>query len=141
MINIRKAVPADRDAVFRILREQDLDYSRLTFDNFWVAEEKGTIVSVARLEEFMDFFFLSSVGTAKDKQGGGAATRLLDHILKDCAKDIYLYTLIPGFFKGLGFEVSPILCGLPAREVFDCEDCHPQDCICMKKKAGGPARL
>jgi N-acetylglutamate synthase-like GNAT family acetyltransferase len=140
MLTIRRSVAADRDAVFRILKEQDLDYSGLTFDNFWVAEEEGSIVSVARLEEFPDFFFLSSVGTARDKQGGGAATRLLDHILKECAKDVYLYTLIPGFFKALGFEFSPVLCGLPVREVFDCEDCRPRDCVCMKRKAGGPAR-
>jgi len=140
MVNIRKAVPADREAVFRILKEQDLDYSRLTFDNFWVAEEDGKIVSIARLEEFNDFFFLSSVGTAKDRQGGGAASRLLNHIHRDCAKDVYLYTLIPGFFKKFGFEISPILCGLPAREVFDCENCRPQDCVCMSRKAGSPAR-
>jgi len=137
---IRPAVPADREAVYRILKEQDLDYSRLTFDNFWVAEESGTVVGVARLEEFVNFLFLSSVGTAGDRQGKGVATNLLDHILKERRKDTYLYTLIPGFFQRLGFEVAPILCGLPAREVFDCEDCRPPDCICMKRKAGSPAR-
>ncbi len=140
MMIIRRAGASDREAVYRILKEQDLDYSRLTFDNFWVAEEAGTILGVARLEEFGNFFFLSSVGTAKDEQRKGVASGLLANILEGRGKDTYLYTVIPGFFQKLGFEAAPILCGLPAREVFDCEDCRPPDCICMKRKAGSPAR-
>lgn len=134
MLIIRKTMNSDREAVFRILRELDLEYPSLTLDHFWVAELDKTVVAVARLEEFEEFCFLSAMGTAKDRQGRGIAAKLLQSLLKKCNKDVYLYTIIPDFFKKFGFGSAPLCSGLPARERFNCEQCYPENCVCMCRK-------
>jgi N-acetylglutamate synthase-like GNAT family acetyltransferase len=135
-VTIRKATDSDREAVYRILRELDLEYASLSFDHFWVAEQDGLVAAVARLEEFKEFCFLSAVGTAAVEQGRGIASQLLQKMLESCDRNVYLYTVIPDFFKKFGFEPSPVCSGLPVREGFNCKECHPENCACMHRKPG-----
>jgi len=134
MPTIRKAIHSDREAVFRILRELDLEYPSLTPDHFWVADLDGVAVAVGRLEEFEKFCFLSALGTTGNRQGRGVAANLLEGMFKQCKKDIYLYTIIPNFFKKFGFEPTELCQGLPARKRFNCAECDPGHCVCMRRK-------
>jgi len=134
MMNIRKATDSDQAAVFQILRELELEYPTLTPDHFWVADLDGEVVAVARLEEFEAFCFLSAMGTAKDRQGRGIAAKLLEDMLHQCKKEVYLYTVIPGFFRKFGFEPVMPGDGLPARESFNCAECDPENCVSMRRK-------
>ncbi len=134
MLIIRKTMNSDREAVFKILRELDLEYPALTLNSFWVAELDGAVVAVARLEEFEEFCFLSALGTTIGKQGQGIAANLLEAMLKHCKKDVYLYTIIPAFFEKFGFGSAPLRSNLPARKNFNCEQCDPENCVCMYRK-------
>jgi N-acetylglutamate synthase-like GNAT family acetyltransferase len=96
-----------------------------------VADLDNRVIAVARVEEFEDFCFLNSVGTTTDQQGKGIAGKLLEGILVAYSKDVYLYTIIPNFFRKYGFEISDFYGGLPERETFDCGNCQPGKCVCM----------
>lgn len=135
MLKIRKASEEDQEAVRLIQEELELDYVGSNGPGFWVAEEEGKVVGIARLEEFEGFFFLNAVGVTGNKQNRRVASRLLRGILKDLGKDIYLYTIIPGFFIRFGFEEAAPIPGLPPRTKFGCERCLPKQCVCMRKPA------
>lgn len=138
MLKIRQAQKKDAEEILKILKELDLYYPSLSIQNFWVAEDEGGITGVVRLEEFDDYFFLSSLGVKKDKQKKGIAAALLKHILKPVSKNVYLYTIVPDFFKKFGFEPADPPASLPLKEIFGCEFCIPEKCKCMVRKRFKP---
>jgi N-acetylglutamate synthase-like GNAT family acetyltransferase len=136
MVKIRKAQPADHAAILEIINQHDLAYPTQTLDNFWVAEEKGQVVGIADLWHFRGFFFLSSVGVSEGHQHQGIATELLNTLLAGVRWDIYIFTVMPEFFRRFGFEVTaqPPR-GLPPRTIFNCGNCTPVTCVCMRRQA------
>ncbi len=137
MLTVRKAKDTDKDRVIEILKELDIYYSALKFRDFWVAEEDGEIIGCAQLEEYPDFFYLGSVGVTGSRAGKGTAKKLLDEILKGRTKDIYLYTIIPDFFRKFAFEITEPVPDLPSRDRYECEDCHLDRCVAMVKRFKG----
>lgn len=134
-LNIRKARPEDKAAVLEILREQDLYYSGLSFRDFWVAEDSGRIVGTVQLEPLPGLAFLGSLGTRQDRQGQGIASALLNELLPKQDKDVYLYTIIPDFFKRFGFEPVAPTVSLPSKARYECQDCHSDRCVTMVRRA------
>ena len=132
---IRKAAETDHPQIIKILKALDLYYSALVIKDFWVTEDNGKIVGTAQLEEFPSFLFLGSVGVASDRQKQGVAKTLLEAILKDHKKDVYLYTIIPEFFEKFGFEITTTLPTLPGKERYECEACHLDRCVTMVRHA------
>ena len=141
-VNIRPAQNEDYLRVKKLLEELYLYYADLAFKDFWVAESKGKIVGAVQIEEFKDFLFLGSLGVAADQQNHGIAKALLDKILKNQKKDVYLYTIIPEFFKKLGFKTitpnsqlrTPNF-NLPTKSRYECESCHSDQCVTMVRHA------
>jgi N-acetylglutamate synthase-like GNAT family acetyltransferase len=135
MLKIRPAGKTDYDAIKKLLRELDLFYAALMMEGFWVAEKEGKIIGAAQLQDHGDFFFLGSLGVlAKERKKGVAAT-LLEKALGKADKDIYLYTIIPDFFRKFKFKIVSPLPGLPSKDRYECEDCHLDKCVCMVRKA------
>jgi len=139
MPTIKPAHKDDAAAISQILREMDLYYPSKVPENFWVAKENNNIIGVACLTEYDDFLFLSSVGVIEEHQRKGIAKALLEKILHDLKKDVYLYTVIPRFFKKFGFEIvekksPPIPENLPSKESLGCDNCLSADCACMVKR-------
>jgi N-acetylglutamate synthase-like GNAT family acetyltransferase len=130
-ITIRPAVDQDRPGIIKVLDEADLRYSTETLNRFTVAELDREIVGVVRLEEYPDFNFLSSLGVLPSQERKGVASALLQTVLKGKHKPVYLYTIIPAFFLRFGFIASTQFPGLPAREIFGCEQCFPERCVTM----------
>ena len=135
MITIRKARDADKPQVIRILKDTDIYYSALKFEDFWVAEEEGEILGCAQLEEYPAFYYLGSLGVAVEHEGKGIARMLLNPLLKRLKKDTYIYTIIPEFFKKFDFVVAPPLPDLPSKDRYECADCHPERCVTMVRHA------
>ena len=135
MLKIRPAQKKDSQRLLKILRELDLFYPSLTLDHFWVAEKGHAIVGAIRLEEYDDFYFLSCFGVIEKERKHGIAATLLEQSLKNIRKKVYLYTIIPDFFKKFGFEEAPCASSLPSKEKLGCEECSPEKCACMLKLA------
>lgn len=128
---IRPAGKNDRKAILKVLKELDLFYPTLSLEGFWVAETDGKIVATLQLAEHEDFIFLGSLAVVKEEQGKGVGHALLEKVLRSCRKNIYLYTIIPDFFKKFGFRITAPVPGLPSKDRYECEYCHPEKCVCM----------
>ena len=134
MLTLRRATQEDMPTILNILKETDLLYPNLKPDSFWVAEIEGKIVGVVRVEEQADFALIEALGILPQYQKQGIASQLLAESTKDMLKDLYLYTIIPDYFKKLGFKPVDPPSFIPARKRYDCKECHPKQCVCLVRK-------
>jgi N-acetylglutamate synthase-like GNAT family acetyltransferase len=104
-----------------------------SFEGFWVAKKNGKIIGVLQLKEYPAFLFLSSLGVVKNQREHGIASTLIKESLKKQLKPVYLYTIIPDFFKKSGFEITIPPAFLPSKEAYECNYCQPDKCVCMVK--------
>ena len=135
MQTIRPAVKKDHPPILKILRKLDLYYSGLSLNNFWVIEKQGQVIGCVQLEPHENFQFLGSLAVEKGREGRGVGKKIMQEVLKDQSKDIYLYTIIPDFFKNFGFEITKTTPpDLPSKDRYECEYCHTEKCVCMVRK-------
>ena len=133
MLKIRKAQKKDAEKILTILNSLDLYHPVRIPDDFWVALKDGKIAGVSCLTDYKEFYFLSSVGVVEGQRHNGTARALLEKILGGAEKDIYLYTIIPEFFKKFSFEIVDAPKNLPSRDSLGCDECHASNCVCMVK--------
>lgn len=131
---IRPATQQDWPAIKAILEAVDEYYATLSNEYFWAAEQDQQIIGVAQLKENNDYFFLSSLAVLPTAQGKRVASQLMEHFINKANKPIYLYTIIPDFFKRFGFKETNFTSNLPSRDNYECVDCHPDRCLCLVKK-------
>ena len=132
MIIIRPAQQVDFQAIESILDELDLGHQSISMDRFWVAVDGGEVVGVSNIEDCGASCYLSAVGVRTSHQGRGIASRLLNQILEEAHKVVYIYTKIPDYFRRFGFSNSQPSQEIPPREIYDCESCCGSDeCVCM----------
>lgn len=129
----RRAEPQDGAAISKLLVDLELTRPDLAIFGFWVAEVEGSVVGIAHVEAVADAAFISSVGVAETVQHRGIASGLLHEIARAWNRDLYLYTVIPGFFARLGFEIVMPPAFLPPRGLFGCDACDVNACVCMKR--------
>ncbi|HVN67995.1 MAG TPA: GNAT family N-acetyltransferase [Candidatus Sulfotelmatobacter sp.] len=134
MLSIRPAGRADEPGILKVLDEADLHYGAEELNGFYVCEENGRIVGTVRLEEHPDFLFLTSLGVLPDHRHQGIATSLLINVLTRLSKPVYLYTVIPEFFKKQGFSETAAYPDLPPKNIFGCDECVPGHCVVMVKR-------
>lgn len=133
MLEIRGAQLSDQPAILQILEELDLFSPLQKLDGFWLAEVDNEIIGIARLEDCGEYLFLSCVGVKTKYQNQGIASRLLEPLLINTNKKIYLYTTIPDFFKRFGFKATSSSTNLPSKENYKCQECFPEKCQTMVK--------
>ncbi|MFH1387019.1 MAG: GNAT family N-acetyltransferase [bacterium] len=137
-MDIRQATVQDKPQILELLKTLDLYYHDQPLNDFWVAEENGKIIGVVRLEEFPDFSFISSLGVLEVERKKGIASQLLKHLFELTKKDLYLYTIIPDFFKKFGFQIpNSGLPTLPLKDTLECSACSPGKCVTMVKFHNG----
>ncbi len=138
-MKIRAAQPEDYPEILELLRELELDYPTRDLTRFQVGELEGKILAIAELKEFDNFCLLSCVGVREDLQGSGLGLKLVNQVLQDVRKDVYLYTLVPGFFRKAGFdEAASTPGGLPPRFIYGCTSCDPTFCRCLVRRSNEP---
>jgi amino-acid N-acetyltransferase len=147
-VTLRRAGPADYDAVAALLRALDLpaDGVRDWLDRFWVGEHSGTVVAVAGMERYGAAGLLRSVAVAPDWQGSGIGRALIDQVLEDGraagVQDVFLLTTTAEhYFPRLGFAcVSRDSVPAAVRESAEFTGACPASAVVMRKSdAGGGA--
>ena len=134
-IRIRRAAPRDHRDIVTLMHALDLSYPAMRLSCFWVAEDAGGIVAAAELKDFRDCSLLSCVGVRQDMRGLGIGRTLVEEVARHAQHDIYLYTLVPDFFRKAGFAGAKMLPrGLPPRSVYGCENCDPRLCFCRGRR-------
>jgi N-acetylglutamate synthase-like GNAT family acetyltransferase len=135
MIDIRMARDGDWDSISAILREFDLAHESLRQENFFVAERSGKIVGVLHAEPVGDVVYISAVGVVPEFRRRGIGRRLTMSAIGHHGRDVYLYTVIPGYFARQGFEEAAVHPDIPDRSIYGCrETCDPESCVCMRYK-------
>jgi amino-acid N-acetyltransferase len=142
-VTLRRAGPADHDAIAGILRGLELptDGVKDWLDRFWVGEHEGIVVGVAGMERYGEAGLLRSVAVAPAWQGSGIGRALVDRVLEDGrdegVKDVFLLTTTAEhYFPRLGFACVDRECvpaGLRASAEF--VGACPSSAIVMRKSS------
>jgi N-acetylglutamate synthase-like GNAT family acetyltransferase len=133
-LRVRRASAADHAAVLELTEALDLAYPALDLSCFWVADLDGVTVGAAELKDFESCSLMSCVGVREDLQGRGIGRELVDHVVREAHHAVYLYTLVPGFFRKAGFrEAVSLPPDLPPRSIYGCLGCDPSLCLCMMR--------
>ena len=84
-VSLRRAVPADHEAVATLLRGLELPTDGVAewVDRFWVAEHQGQVVGVAGMERYGDSGLLRSVAVAHGWRSTGLGRTLVDRVLEE----------------------------------------------------------
>jgi len=133
MISIRNAKPSDMDKVFEIALKYDLDSNDMDYKDFIIAEDNNKIAGFGRLWKHDDAIELGTVGVVEEYRGKKVAEKIIKELLNRTDKDVYLTTLIPGFFEKFGFkmlDVAPPQSMIRKKEW--CEGCTKVGCTVMK---------
>ncbi len=134
-IRVRRAEIQDHPQILRLLSDLELAYAAMDLECFWVAARGETVLGVAELKDRGRLALLSCVGVREDLRGRGIGGLLVDTLVGAAAKDVYLYTLIPGFFRRFGFEEAAAApAALPPRSMYGCANCDPSSCRRLVRK-------
>jgi N-acetylglutamate synthase-like GNAT family acetyltransferase len=88
------------------------------------------------LKKHADCLELCALGVDPAHRGKGTAGALTEALLAEAPGDVYLATVIPGFFEGRGFERAPVApkAFVEKRKTGWCEGCDARLCTVMVKK-------
>ena len=129
---VRRAEPRDHCDIDALVHALGLSYPAMDLSCFWVAEDTDGVVAAAELRDFCGCSLLSCVGVRQNLQGLGIGRILVEEVVRHAPHDIYLYTLVPGFFRKAGFtDAESLPPDLPPRSIYGCENCDPRLCSCL----------
>lgn len=132
---IRKAGRTDLPRVRELAESLGLDYPDMENDVFWVAEDGGRIVGVCGLKMHPDCMELCALGVDESARKKGTGRGLAGALLREVKGDVFLATIIPGFFEHLGFfRTSEFPLSMAKREDW-CKACDRTLCTVMVRKA------
>lgn len=132
--HIRKASASDHAIILQLAHVLELTYPAMDLSRFWVVESDGAIVGIAELKDLETCSLLSCVGVREELQGRGIGRVLVDRVSREAHFPVYLYTLVPEFFRKAGFR-DPLSLppDLPPRAMYGCSTCNPELCLCLMR--------
>jgi N-acetylglutamate synthase-like GNAT family acetyltransferase len=135
-MRVRKARKTDLPQVLKLAETHNLDYSGMAADDFWVAEEKGKIRGICGLKKHCDCLELCSLGVDEKYRHQGLATLLVLALLRRISGEIYLATVIPGFFERFGFKKAGHAPRSMIKKSDWCAGCNREQCTIMIRTDG-----
>jgi amino-acid N-acetyltransferase len=133
---IRKAARSDCEQIHRLARECDVDYPGMEKDDFLVAERDGRVLGIVGLKRHTGCLELCGLGVAAANRGLGIGGRLVFELLAGVREDVYLATVIPGYFERLGFERAAAIPPAMVKSQDWCAGCRRDLCAVMVRRAG-----
>lgn len=131
---IRKARPEDFPAIRKLTASLGLDYAGMEQAPFWLAEEEGRVRGIVSLLTHRDCQELVSLGVDPSVRKAGLGGQLIETLMEAAGTDVFLATVIPGYFERYGFvrtlRVPPGMAKDPAW----CEGCDKRLCTVMVRK-------
>jgi len=133
-ISIRQPNETEFVEVRNHLKKFVLDSSEATKEQFKVLLYDDKLAAFGRLKQRNDGVELCSVGVVEEYRGKKLGEAIVKDILSIVKTDVYLVTVIPNFFKKLGFiETKEYPASLQHKRDNFCEYHHPGDCITVMK--------
>jgi N-acetylglutamate synthase-like GNAT family acetyltransferase len=132
---IRRAATQDRPGIRNLAERLGLDYPGMEDDPFWAAEDGGKVIGIVGLKRHVDSDELVGLGVDPARRSAGLGRRLVEALAADVPGDLYLATVIPGFFVPCGFGVVPLgPAGMMKKDPSWCEGCPRERCTVMVRK-------
>jgi len=145
-VNVRNAVLPDAEGIRRLIADHVGDGTLLprslpeiceNIRDFVVAEHRGELVGCAALHLYGEHLAeIRSIAVQPRARGRGAGTKLVKALMREASRHgvqcVCLFTRIPEFFAGLGFQITHE--PLPDKLYKDCRRCsrrHACDEIAM----------
>jgi len=130
-MRIRKARASDFPQILALARRLNLDYSDMAADDFWVAAEMEKVFGICGLKRHPDCAELCALGVEESRRRRGLGKRLVGAVLRTAEREIYLATVIPGYFAGFGFRETNSVPASMIKKADWCEGCRREHCRVM----------
>jgi len=93
------------EQIKKLVKDFWLDNSDMQPEQFQVLSENAKVVAFGRLREHTDATELCTLGVTKDFQKKGFGEKMVKYLQSIAKRDVYLVTVLPGFFKKMGFAI------------------------------------
>ena len=101
---LRPALEYELPLILREAAAFDLDVQLPDFRQFIVAEQEQVVVGFGRIIQHVDFCELATLGVMKNEQRKGIGSALVRTLIEKAdANPLFLVTVLPAYFKRLGF--------------------------------------
>ena len=132
-MRIRKARPSDLPAIRKLAGTLGLDFAGMEKAPFWMAEENHRIRGIVSLLTRADCLELVALGVDPEARSSGLGGRLIETLMAAAAGDVYVATVIPGYFECHGFIRTVHVPRGMAKDPDWCEGCSKERCTVMVK--------
>jgi len=102
---LRKPTDKEFRQICLFINEFDLDNRGLQKEQFTVALHNNVLLGFGRLREHADCFELCSLGVVTPFRRQGIGKAIVNKLIENSAKNIYLVCIIPDFFIPFGFQI------------------------------------
>jgi len=92
------------EQVKQVVEDLWLDDENLKREQFHIILDDGKVIAFGRLREHEDAIELCTLGVSKDCQKKGLGGKMVKHLLSQANSDVYVVTVIPGFFAKFDFK-------------------------------------
>ncbi|MGQ9671806.1 MAG: GNAT family N-acetyltransferase [Candidatus Aminicenantales bacterium] len=130
---VRQAKKSDWPRIAALASQHNLDYEGMAADQFWVAVEGKRIVGICGLRQHADCQELCSLGVEESFQHKGLGSQLVRRLIEETPGDIYLATIIPEFFKRLGFKEAVSIPSSMIKKADWCLGCRRDRCTILMR--------
>lgn len=93
----------DFERVVELIAEMQLDNNDLQPSQFIVAKNENVLVGFGRLRTYENCQELCSLGVIEASRNRGVGTLIAEALKERSTKPLYAVTIIPGYFKRMGF--------------------------------------
>lgn len=128
---IRQAKPQDLPVIKRLARKYGLLTDDFKTKEFLVARPAGRIIGFGRIKVRGRLKELASLGVVPSARKSGVGQALVRALVEKAGGTVYLATVIPRFFRRLGFKVVRRIPRELRRKAAYCRGCQPKLCRVM----------
>ncbi|UTW66541.1 GNAT family N-acetyltransferase [bacterium SCSIO 12643] len=104
-MEIGKPSEAEFEQVIQLANSMKLDVTDASREQFIIVKDSNYVAAFARIFPKGTLYELATLGVVKTYRGQGLSMLLVEK-LRELYPQLYLVTVIPEYFKKLGFEVS-----------------------------------
>jgi N-acetylglutamate synthase-like GNAT family acetyltransferase len=135
-MRVRKARKSDFPQIVRIARKYGLDYAGMEADDFWVVADGARVRGICGLKAHPECLELCALGVDEKWRGLGWGERLVRAVVRKAGGELFLATVIPGYFARRGFERAESVPASLVKNAEWCAGCTPERCVVMVRRGG-----
>lgn len=132
-MRVRPAEDKDLPRIRDLAVSRGLDYPDMETDTFFVAEDDRGVQGIVGLKRHPEGLELCALCVEPDVEGRGIGRALVEALSASVSEDLFLATIIPGFFEKGGFRTIEDAPDFIEKKKLSgwCEGCPSDRCTVM----------